>query len=118
MLGLSQEKLADSLGITFQQVQKYEKGTNRMGASRLFDIARVLDARIDYFFDGLPIEGGAQSQPGFGEGDNSSYVVDYLSTTEGINLNRAFVKIKDPQVRRKIIELVRTLGEPDAEGSN
>ena len=113
MMGLSQEKLGESLGITFQQIQKYEKGANRIGASRLQQIAAVLNTPISFFFEDSP--GSTESVAGgFGESDSSSYVVDFLSTSEGLQLNRAFIKIKDPQVRKKIVDLVRSLSE-DAE---
>lgn len=112
MLGMSQEKLGESLGITFQQIQKYEKGTNRVGASRLQQIARVLSTPVSFFFEDAPgqPEGG---QSGFAEGDSTNYVVDFLSSSEGLQLNRAFIKIKDPKVRRKIIEMVRALANED-----
>jgi len=113
MLGMSQEKLGEHLGITFQQIQKYEKGANRIGASRLQEIARVLNTPISFFFEDAP-GGTTDEQPGFGEAESSNYVVDFLSTSEGLQLNRAFVKIKDPKVRRKIVEMVRALtGETD-----
>lgn len=107
MLGMSQEKLGESLGITFQQIQKYEKGTNRVGASRLQAIASILNAPVSFFFEGAP--GDEQSgTPGMAE-EGSGFVVDFLSSSEGVQLNRAFVKITDPKVRRKIIDLVKTL---------
>lgn len=116
MVGMSQEKLGEQLGITFQQIQKYEKGTNRIGASRLQHIARVLTVPVSFFFEDAP--GGAPQQPGMGEENSASFVVDFLSTSEGIQLNRAFVSIKDARVRRKIIDLVRALAgmEDDATG--
>ena len=107
MLGMSQEKLGERLGITFQQVQKYEKGTNRVGASRLQAIASILDAPISFFFE-APGQGTGQAG-GFSEDGGASYVVDFISSSEGLQLNRAFVRITDPKVRRKVIELVRTL---------
>ena len=110
MLGMSQEKLGEHLGITFQQVQKYEKGTNRVGASRLQAIASILEVPVSYFFEGAPGSGGAA---GFSEDTQSGYVVDFLSSTEGLLLNRAFARIGDPKVRRRIIELVRTLADED-----
>jgi transcriptional regulator with XRE-family HTH domain len=112
LLGMSQEKLGESLGITFQQIQKYEKGTNRVGASRLQQIARVLQTPVSFFFEDAP---GQEKLPqgGFAEGDATNYVVDFLSSTEGLQLNRAFVKIKDPKVRRKIIEMVRALADEE-----
>jgi transcriptional regulator with XRE-family HTH domain len=110
MLGMSQEKLGESLGITFQQIQKYEKGTNRVGASRLQQIARVLSTPVSFFFEDAP--GQAEGvQSGFAEGDSTNYVVDFLSSSEGLQLNRAFIKIKDAKVRRKIIEMVRALAD-------
>lgn len=109
MLGLSQEKLADQLGITFQQVQKYEKGTNRISASRMFEISRILQVPVDFLFEGLSTVSG--SATGMAEEGSSDYVVDFLSTAEGVQLNRSFVKIKDPLVRKKIIDLVRSLSD-------
>ncbi len=110
MLGMSQEKLGDSLGLTFQQVQKYEKGTNRIGASRLFDLARVLGVPIQFFYDEAPTEvTDAVLAPGFSDRPAESYVVEFLSTREGLELNKAFVKIADPKVRRSVVDLVRSL---------
>jgi transcriptional regulator with XRE-family HTH domain len=110
MLGISQEKLGEHLGITFQQIQKYEKGANRIGASRLQEIARVLNTPIAFFFEDAPGT-PASAQAGFGEGESADYVVDFLSSSEGLQLNRAFVKIKDPKVRKKIVEMVRALAD-------
>ena len=107
MLGVSQERLGESLGITFQQIQKYEKGTNRVGASRLQAIASILNTPVAFFFDGAPSEdrvGGT----GFNE-ESSAYVADFLNSSEGVQLNRAFVKIQDPKVRRKVLDLVKAL---------
>lgn len=112
MLGISQEKLGESLGITFQQIQKYEKGTNRVGASRLQAIASILNAPVSFFFEGAPGEDG--SAPGFAE-EGSTFVTDFLSTSEGIQLNRAFVKISDPKVRRKVLDLVKALAAEAAD---
>ena len=113
MVGMSQEKLGESLGITFQQVQKYEKGTNRVGASRLQNIAAVLNVPVSFFFEDAP-SGDDKDQGGMEESTSSNYVVNFLSSSEGIQLNRAFVKIADPKVRRKIIDLVRTLADDDS----
>ena len=110
MAGMSQEKLGEHLGITFQQVQKYEKGANRVGASRLQAISSILEGPIAYFFDGAPGETPAE---GFAEDSQTAYVVDFLSSTEGLTLNRAFSRIGDPKVRRRIIDLVRTLADED-----
>ena len=115
MLGVSQEKLGESLGITFQQIQKYEKGTNRVGASRLQNISAILNVPVSFFFEDAP---GAEpaSASGSAEASSSNYVVDFLSSSEGLQLNRAFVKINDPKVRRRIVDLVKALAaEGDAE---
>ncbi|KQT64315.1 MULTISPECIES: helix-turn-helix domain-containing protein [unclassified Aureimonas] len=108
MLGLSQEKLGEALGITFQQIQKYEKGSNRIGASRLQRISEVLNVPVSFLFEDAP---GGVAQPSGFEETGSDYVVDFLSTPEGLQLNRAFVRVRDPKVRRRIIDLVRSLGE-------
>ncbi len=110
MLGMSQEKLGDALGITFQQIQKYEKGANRVGASRLQAIANVLSVPVSFFFDDAPNEAGVVNR-GLGEESSTTYVVDFLNSTEGLQLNRAFVKITDGKVRRKIIDLVKSLSD-------
>ena len=115
MLGMSQEKLGESLGITFQQIQKYEKGSNRIGASRLQRMSEVLNVPVSFFFEDAPA--GQSSENGLQEPSGADYVVDFLSSSEGLQLNRAFVKISDPKVRRRIIDLVRSLGDPtDAPG--
>jgi transcriptional regulator with XRE-family HTH domain len=107
MVGMSQGKLGEALAVTFQQVQKYEKGANRIGASRLQQLARVLDVPPSFFFEGAPMSDGPS--PGFAEPEPSSYVVEFLSTTEGLQLNRAFAAIKDSKVRKKILDLVESL---------
>ncbi|WP_072394718.1 helix-turn-helix transcriptional regulator [Hyphomicrobium sp. CS1GBMeth3] len=114
LLGMSQEKLGEHLGLTFQQVQKYEKGVNRIGASRLFDLSRVLGVPVQFFYDEAPAELIETSLvPGFAEKPAESYVIEFLSTREGMELNKAFVKITDARVRRSIVELVRALGGED-----
>ncbi|WP_296040758.1 helix-turn-helix domain-containing protein [uncultured Agrobacterium sp.] len=115
MLGMSQEKLGESLGITFQQIQKYEKGTNRVGASRLQNISAILNVPVSFFFEDAPGEQSASASSS-AEASSSNYVVDFLSSSEGLQLNRAFVKINDPKVRRRIVDLVKALAaEGDAE---
>lgn len=111
LLGMSQEKLGDQLGLTFQQVQKYEKGVNRIGASRLFDLSKTLGVPIDYFYEDAPLPalGMAEDQQGYGAKVDDNPVFDFLSTREGLELNKAFVKINDPRIRRSIVELVRSL---------
>ncbi|WP_061935370.1 helix-turn-helix domain-containing protein [Aureimonas sp. AU22] len=112
MMGTSQEKLGEALGVTFQQVQKYEKGTNRVGASRLQRIAEVLQVPVSFFFEGYQ---GEDAQPaGLREAD-AEFVNDYPVSAESIQLNRAFGKIQDPKVRRRILDLVRSLAETEAE---
>lgn len=110
-LGMSQERLGERLGLTFQQVQKYEKGTNRIGASRLYDLAQVLGVAIAYFYEGAQVEpqmlsGGAG---GFAERTPEPYMATFLASREGVELNRAFQRITDPRVRRTIIELCRSI---------
>ena len=105
LIGMSQEKLGDHLGLTFQQVQKYEKGVNRIGAGRLFEISRILSVPIDFFYDGV----GA-SEPGFAEA-GSAPVMEFVSSGEGLQLSLAFMKIKDPKVRKRVLDLVKSLAE-------
>lgn len=113
MLGMSQEKLGEQLGITFQQIQKYEKGTNRIGASRLQNIAAVLTVPVGFFFDGAPGPG----ETGAADSKSGSYVVDFLSSSEGLQLNRAFVRIPDARVRRRVVDLVRALAGDMTDGA-
>ncbi|WP_026304181.1 helix-turn-helix domain-containing protein [Kaistia granuli] len=112
MQGMSQEKLGESLGITFQQIQKYEKGTNRIGASRLQHIAQVLEVPVSFFFEDAP---GSSNDSGFAESRPAAFVTDFLTSTEGLQLNKAFIRIKDPKVRRRIVELVRAVAGDEAE---
>jgi transcriptional regulator with XRE-family HTH domain len=107
--GLSQEKLGEALGVTFQQVQKYEKGANRIGASRLQQISKILEVPPSFFFEGSPT-GGASHPPGF-EDSGSSFVTDFLSTIEGLQLNRAFLRIADTKVRRVLVDLVAAVAD-------
>lgn len=112
LVGMSQEKLGTSLGITFQQIQKYEKGTNRIGASRLQQIAEVLGVPVSYFFEDAQ---GEAIPAGFGEQPQSDYVADFLATAEGLQLTKSFMKVKDPKVRRRIVDLVASIAEEEAE---
>ncbi|MBV8574231.1 MAG: helix-turn-helix domain-containing protein [Acetobacteraceae bacterium] len=116
LLGMSQERLGEALGLTFQQVQKYERGVNRVGASRLFDLSRVLDVPISFFFDDMPdslasVYGGqasrratgfAESQEGFGD--------ETLNRRETLELVRAYYRITDPAVRKRVFELIKSMG--------
>jgi transcriptional regulator with XRE-family HTH domain len=112
MLGMSQEKLGESLGITFQQIQKYEKGTNRVGASRLQAIASIMEVPPAFFFENAPTD---EHTPigGLSEDSSMTSVMEFCSSSEGIQLNRAFVKIGDPKIRRRILELVKSLSDDD-----
>jgi transcriptional regulator with XRE-family HTH domain len=102
MLKMSQEKLGDSLGLTFQQVQKYEKGTNRIGASRLQQIAQILQVPVSFFFEGSP----SQAMPPGGAAPSPSFVSDFLASADGLALTKAFMRIKNPKLRRRIVDLV------------
>lgn len=108
LIGMSQERLGEQMNLTFQQIQKYEKGVNRIGASRLYQIAKILDVPVQFFFEGAP-NLGSESGSGFAEAPSEGFIYEFLSSREGLELNRAFVKISDPKVRRSIIDLVRTL---------
>lgn len=106
-IGMSQEKLADLLGVTFQQVQKYEKGINRIAASRLFDIAAALDVPISNFFEGLT----SARVGGVAEAPAASFVHDVLATPEGLQLMSLFSAIESPKVKKRVVELVRAIVE-------
>ena len=111
MISMSQEKLGEKLGITFQQIQKYEKGTNRIGASRLQQIANVLGVPVAFFFEGAPVPDG--SIGGFSESASPAYVSDFLATSDGLALTKAFMKIADSKVRRRIVDLVEAIASED-----
>lgn len=109
-LGISQERLAESIGLTFQQVQKYERAANRVSASKLWEMSRALSTNISYFYEGL---GDTLEAPGSNLPRES--MQDFLLTPEGIELAAVFPKIAKSRVRRKILDLVRAMaGEPDA----
>ena len=109
-LGISQERLAESIGLTFQQVQKYERAANRVSASKLWEMSRALSTSISYFYEGL---GDAAEPPGANVPRES--MQDFLLTPEGIELAAVFPKVAKSRVRRKILDLVRAMaGEPDA----
>ncbi len=115
-MGMSQERLGDALGLTFQQVQKYERGVNRVGASRLFDLSRILDVPISFFYDNMPegmagaaqvhrtgIHGFAEQQEGFGTDET-------MSKRETLELVRAYYRITDPTVRKRMFDLMKSMG--------
>jgi transcriptional regulator with XRE-family HTH domain len=112
MLSMSQEKLGGALGLTFQQVQKYEKGTNRIGASRLQQISNILQVPVAFFFEGAP--NLHPHQDGMVDAPSPSYVSDFLATSDGLALTKAFMRIKEPRLRRRIVDLVEEIAERDA----
>jgi transcriptional regulator with XRE-family HTH domain len=108
MLEMSQTELGNDIGLTFQQVQKYEKGTNRIGAGRLHEISRILQVPISFFFEGSPREPGAYNNETDGE-PLPIYVTDFLATSDGLALTKAFMQIKDANLRRRIVSLVQEI---------
>ncbi len=108
MLGMSQEKLGEKLGLTFQQVQKYEKGTNRIGASRLQHISQILKVPVAFFFEGVSGP-GKQNEDGSSKAPVTDYVSDFLSSSDGLALTKAFSNIKDSKLRRKVVDLVEEI---------
>ena len=106
LLGMSQERLGESMGLTFQQVQKYEKGVNRIGASRLFQISKILDVPVQFFFEEAP---GFDGQAPAGTAEGEAFILEFLNSREGLELNRAFTAIQDPKQRRAVLDLVRAL---------
>ena len=118
LLGLSQEKLADAIGLTFQQVQKYERGANRIGASRLFELSRVLDVPVSFFFDDMASEVSSRHTghaAGMAEQGQAPFEADALAKRETLELVRAYYRITDPQVRKKVAELVKTMAATASE---
>ena len=121
LLGLSQEKLGDALGLTFQQVQKYERGVNRVGASRLFDLSRVLDVPIAFFFDDLPdhlagMNGGHMMRVtgGFAERQDSFGTDEAMNRRETLDMVRAYYRITDPAIRKRVFDLIKSMGPVEA----
>ena len=111
MLGMSQEKLGNGLGLTFQQVQKYEKGTNRIGAGRLQHISQLLQVPLPFFFEGAPHLPGQSI--GIGPAPSPAYVFNFLATTDGLALTKAFMQIKQTSLRRHIVHLVEEIAGDD-----
>jgi transcriptional regulator with XRE-family HTH domain len=118
LMGMSQERLGESLGLTFQQVQKYERGVNRVGASRLYDLSRVLDVPISFFFDDMPdpraggviagVAGFAEKPEGYGAPAD-----DPLTKRETLELVRAYYRITDASVRKRVFDLIKSMGPTD-----
>jgi len=117
LVGMSQEKLGEHLDLTFQQVQKYEKGSNRISASRLFDMSRILDVPVQFFFDDIHGVGAGSTSSGFAESGGSFQMTDFLSSSDGAQLIRAFTEIKSAEVRRKVIDLVKSISATNASES-
>lgn len=116
MQGVSQEKLADALGLTFQQVQKYERGANRVSASKLYEIAAALRAPVAYFFDGLADPTGDELDGvRVAAASEESTVHSFLMTPEGLELAKLFPNIAPGLVRRRLLELVRSLADEEGE---
>ena len=105
LIGMSQERLGELLSLTFQQVQKYEKGVNRIGAGRLFEIARILDVPIEYFYEDFAQQNGAQQRAP----SNAPEIMEFVSSGEGLQLSLAFMRIKDAKVRKRVLDLVKSL---------
>jgi transcriptional regulator with XRE-family HTH domain len=108
MLGMSQEKLGEGLGLTFQQIQKYEKGTNRIGASRIQQISEILQVPVSFLFEGSP---GISAAEHFNTAPSPAYIADFLATAEGLALVRAFTRIPEIKLRRAIVDMVELIGE-------
>ncbi len=111
LLGLSQKKLGEAIGLTFQQIQKYERGANRIGSSRLYQLARVLDVPVSYFFDKLPLQARAQGAPGLGEAAAAAYRHEPLAKRETLELVRAYYRITEPELRKRVFELMKALAQ-------
>ena len=116
MLGMSQEKLGNALELTFQQVQKSEKGTNRIGASRLQQISQILQVPVAFFFEGAPHLAGGILPEGAEGAPSPTYVSDFLATSDGLSLTKAFMRIPDAKLRRRIVDLVQQIAGEDTDG--
>ncbi len=116
LIGMSQERLGELLGLTFQQVQKYEKGVNRIGAGRLFEVSRILGVPIDYFYEGAngAMPGGG---PAAASTADSPPIMEFVSSGEGLQLSLAFMRIKDAKLRKRVLELVKQMAEDAGEAT-
>jgi transcriptional regulator with XRE-family HTH domain len=112
LLGLSQEKLGEAVGLTFQQIQKYERGANRIGASRLFEFSRILDVPVSFFFDDMSerVAGADGAAAGMADQPQAPLEPDPLTRRETLELVRAYYRISDPQIRKRLFELTKSLG--------
>lgn len=113
ILGMSQEAIGNAIGVTFQQIQKYERGINRMGSSRLYGFSRLLSVPVAYFFEGYDVESG--QSPAYGQGmaekDAAEFEHECMSSRETLELMRAYYRITDPQVRKRVFELLKSLAD-------
>ena len=112
LLRMSQETLAEHLGITFQQIQKYEKGASRVAASSLYIIARALNVQVNFFFEDAPFDESATG--GFAEDASHTLLFDFLSTQDGLDLNKSYLNIPDPEIRKRLVSLARALSEKES----
>jgi transcriptional regulator with XRE-family HTH domain len=118
LLGMSQEKLGEAVGLTFQQIQKYERGANRIGASRLFELSRILDVPVAFFFDDMSEEvAGIDTRTADGLADHEQMPLEPnpMARRETLELVRAYYRITDPQVRKRLFELTKSLAKAEAE---
>jgi len=116
LLGISQERLGDAVGLTFQQIQKYERGANRIGASRIYELSRILDVPVSFFFEDMPDELATHEgrfNAGLREKEKGTYEADPLARRETLELVRAYYKIADPKIRKRLFELTKTLSKSD-----
>ncbi len=116
LLGLSQEKLGKTVGLSFQQIQKYERGVNRIGASRLYALSHVLDVPVAFFFEEMPLENsgtGGKPVPGLTERNQEAFSADPLAKRETLELVRAYYRVKDPNVRKRLFNLIKSIAVQD-----
>ncbi len=114
ILGMNQTKLGEALGLTFQQIQKYERGTNRIGSSRLYELSKVLDVPVSFFFDDMPPEVAgerAERPAGMADAEGAAYEADILARRETLELVRAYYRIKSGKARKRIFELTKTIAK-------
>ena len=111
LLGMSQEKLGGRLGLTFQQVQKYEKGANRIGASRLWELSNILEVPVGFFYENAA--GSPEHAEGLEENGQQDFVTDFVQSGKGLNIIKYFVRIKNPEVRRNVLNMVRAIAKAD-----
>jgi transcriptional regulator with XRE-family HTH domain len=112
ILGMSQETLGKALGLTFQQIQKYDKGVNRIGASRIFELSQLLEVPIQYFYEDYGDTGAGRAQ-GLAEPDAGEAFMQLVNSPEGVELCRHFAEIRDPKVRKRVLDLVKTIAETE-----